>query len=489
MNIAKNKKIDYASALEIVFILALLSLVLKQYLSYGVVSDPDPEGYVSYATYLIHNWALPEEHRRLPGYPLFLVIVDAIGPYEILLDAYWAQFFLTGSLVAAMWWYVRRSYGVWVGLVFIGLFAIPNNFFVYFSTIGMSELLRQVFLTIHFFLILRYLDVLIPILNYRRILLFTVNGAVTYLIHPGSQGIIYIFVLSLAASALVYGYFGKRRPDHVFNKMLLLKLVIVVLAMAVVVAVCKQLADRGNSSFYENWSGWRVAMCLPPASDNQLSEKIESAKSEISRRLGYPIEYARPNIFPELGVTPIYERPPFGATREEWRQEKIARLHARPVQYLGCMFREILYRHYDVINHYSPLMPDNTFYKPAYRPMDSSPASQVFRVTGIDLVEIDANAKWQETLGPLAQAIVKVVIFYGLLAIGLVEAAKKTPILAIAIPLTAVGWSLAIVTLVSLEPRYLLPFAPFIHLAQALAIVMIAKHLLGFLLSRLRWRS
>lgn len=469
--------------------LALLFLVLKQYLSYDVVSDPDPEGYVSYATHLVQNWTLPEEHRRLPGYPFFLVLVDALGPNGMLLDAYWAQFVLTAILVFVMWWYARKTYGVWVGLAFVGLFAIPNNFFVYFSTVAMSDLLRQVFLTIHFFLVMRYLDDRLPILDYWRLLLLSINGAVTYLIHPGSQGIIYIFVFFLAASALVYGYAGKRKPDHVFSRALAIKLVVVVLALAVVVAVCKQWADRGNSLFYENWSGWRVAMCLPPASHNQLSEKIESAKNEISHRLGYPIEYARPNIFPELGATPIYETPPFGATREEWKQEKTARLYAHPVQYLGCMFREILYRHYDVINHYSPLMPDNAFYKPAYRPMDSSPASQVFRVTGIDLVQIDANANWREILGPLAQAIVKIVVFYGLLAIGLAVAAKRTPILTIAIPLTAIGWSLAIVTLVSLEPRYLLPFAPFIHLAQALAIVTIVKHLLGFLLARLGWRS
>lgn len=475
MIIKKFTNSKYALGLEFLLLFGLLFFVLKQYLHYDVVADPDPEGYVSYANYLMENWSLPAEHRRLPGYPLFLVLVDAIGPYGMLLDAYWAQFVLTGLLVTAMWWFVRKSYGAWAGLVFVSMFAVANNFFIYFSTVAMSDLLRQVFLTIHFFLIIRYFDSRTPVLGYRFVALFAINGALTYLIHPGSQGIIYLFVFFLVAGTWVFGVIKQKMVDYDFNNALIIKALIATAAFAMTVAVCKQVADRGSESFYENWSGWRIAMCLPSADHSELAEKIEFAKSEISQRIGYPIQYARPNVFPELGSTPIYEAPPFGATREEWSQEKWSRLSAYPGQYIGCMLREVLYRHYDIVSHYFPFSPDNTFYKPAYRPMDSSPASLVFRATGIDLVAFTSTAKWPELWSPLALAFAKIVTFYGLLGIGIREAAKRTPVLATAIPLTVIAWSFSIVTLVSLEPRYLLPFSPFFYLAYALAIVAIFR--------------
>lgn len=469
---------------EAAVVLGILAFIVFRYLSYDLVKDPDPEGYVSYANFILDNWSLPSEHRRLPGYPFFLAIIDSIGPFGTIADVYWTQCLLMIALIIGLWWKIRKEFGKFVSAIFLGVFTLPNNYFVYFSTFPMSDLLRQFFLVIHFFLVLKYLKVESRVFDYKIFSLLAINGAVVYAIHPGTKGIFLIFLLCIGIVLAILKFTKPASAgDHQPNEdrgLMVAKLSIAGGLFVMTSVICQAALDRGSSAFYQNWSGWRVAMCLPPASSGTLSDQIESAKSKISERIGYPIEYERPNVFPEMGGANIASTPPFGATSEAWLAEKNARLRAYPTEYIGCMARELLYRHYDIVTHYTPWKTDNTLIKSKYRIIDDSPASWIFRTTGIDILELGPASSWDEAKTPFLLAIANIFLFYILILIGLWQAASKYRLLTASLLLTAIAWSASVVTMFSLEPRYLLPFAPLVYLLQALAISSLVRKTYGF---------
>ena len=116
----------------------LAVLLVMQLLAYPVTEDPDPDGYVTYARHLQSTWSLLD-HRRLPGYPFFLAVVDSIGPSMMHVDVYWGQVGLYLLWVAALWFWIRRLVGPLVALVFLALLAAPS-FYTHSATVMLADL-------------------------------------------------------------------------------------------------------------------------------------------------------------------------------------------------------------------------------------------------------------------------------------------------------------------------------------------------------------
>jgi hypothetical protein len=459
---------------EILLVTVLFLLVIRQLLSFPVTADPDPDGYVSYAQYVQTFGRLPVGHRRLPGYPLFITLVDRIGPGDAHHDVYWAQFGLAIAFVLTLWVIVRRYFGRIIGLIFLALYAAPN-FQLFYSVIMLADFGQQVLWLLYLTVLLTYLQPNRKISHIPLLMLLAGLTFVSFVIHPGSR---YISIFFLGSILALYGLhrlgFIPQGRLIVFNRQLWQKVgLALLLVIFITVGVERSPMGIGMHHFHRNWIAWRLCLCLPPATSTPLNQEIEAFKDRASAKLGYRVEYEAPNVLGDDQLNSAMLKLGLPSLPSQW--DRVVRY---PWKFLGCGFNELLLRYHAFAKQYFPFMSERRFVTISFLPMTDTPVSKLYRLTGIELQLTTTQDTWLQ-LGPrIAIAILQILIFYGLTVLGIVLLHQRFPILTIALTLTLIPYFGLLMLALPLEPRYLNPFAPFLYLGHAVAIFWLGQQLL-----------
>jgi hypothetical protein len=458
-------------------VLALIGFVVRQLLSFGLTEDPDPDGYVSAARYIQSFGHLPDYHRRLPGYPVFLAIVDWIGPGNMHHDVYWAQLGLSLGLVVVMWWVVRHYFGNATALVFLALLAAPN-FLMRYSVVMLADFVMQLLWLAYLACVLLYYRQSVKTLSY-FLLGLTLLTVVIYLVHPGSKYLLSFFLVS----ALGVSWFCRHRVDRQrlglfqLNRRLVYKSGLALVLVVLLTSVADHAYGAGRANFHERWLGWRICLCLPPVHQTPLDQDIEAAKAKISAKLGYLVEDATPNLYPETeGIIQISGDPlRLMATPLSDREQQVyaigqERLQHYPLRFLNCAWNEMRLRHYIIAKQFFPFISERRFQTLFLMPQTDSLVSRLYRATGIELAQLPANSSGVKVGVAFSLELVKLLGFYGLTLLGIYRFNQRVPIFPLALVLTFILWFSFLSLAVQLETRYLNPFAPFLYLSHAIAI-------------------
>jgi hypothetical protein len=440
--------------------IGLSALLVLQLLSYPPTDDPDPEGYVSYATYLQDGWSLPASHWRLPGYPFFLAVVDRVGPGTMHGDVYWAQFGLYLVWIALLWFAIRSRLGPLVAFCFLAIVAWPA-YLTRHSLLMLADFLASITIAVAAFALYgivraRTVRSAVPWLT-----AFGVLGMVTYLLHPSARIMLVILIAAMALAAVVY----RGRAAIGLAPRLGMALVVLV----VVTGAAAAWADRGSGrySFYAMIESSLV--CLPPVSDTATDRRIEEAKAALSARLGYPAQHATPMNYPELEF--LGNEVPREELDALWRQ----RLMAQPLVQARCGANQLLWRWHIVMRQFAPFDPTLRLATLAYLPETGSPRSTLYRTTGLELWDAPDSVTWEDLTSRLTDEIVRMLRTVVLIVVGTVALVRRFREPALAVVIATVVWAVVVGTTLALEARYLVASLPGIYLAEAMAMAMLVR--------------
>jgi hypothetical protein len=485
----------YLKWFEALLIMFLFSMLFAQLASNPLTTDPDPDGYFSYARYLEQHWRLPEHHVRMPGYPLFLAIVDVIGAGDLPHDAFIAQAAASFALVVGLWWFVRRSFGPVVALAFLLLYAMPN-YSVFLSTVGLADFLFQAL----------WLAFLVAGLNFifaarHAALKFFALVFITFLayaVHPGTLYLGLFLALSSVCAIWLSTRFRNPVQRCTNSRAALTKCALVFLCVITVAKVSDVFFDRGKTEYLMGWLGWRLVVYLPPSSNTELDRRIEHIKQRVTARLGYPVQYESPITHPEfldlydvstpkghLSLAEV-ERDP--SLRQDirfyhwslpvgWHELAMGRLINRPLVYAASVINVLRWHQHIIVKQFFPFCSEKRLVTTQYLPLIDSPASKLFRLTGIELRE-QLHAPARKILAPAILAAIQILTFYGLTIFGAVLLARRYALFVMAIAGCLCMWICFICLSNPPEPRYINIFAPMLVMAHAAALVAIAAVLL-----------
>jgi hypothetical protein len=243
------------------------------------------------------------------------------------------------------------------------------------------------------------------------------------------------------------------------------RIIILLLVLVGLTTAAAAVVDRGSGTFYKEYFGSRVALCVPPATDMPQELGIEQVKDKISARLGYRVEYEVNVFFPEMSaVSPI--------PAEIWTH----RLAAHPWAFVRCSLRELFLRHDIIVKEFFPFASERRFATLAYLPITDTPRSNLFRTTGIELRGVPDSTPASGIWWRAAAEVLRLLTFWGVMAIGLWQLLARDIEITLALVLAAVTWAVFIVFAgLPFEPRQLNPFAVFVYLVQAVALVHVAE--------------
>src|SRR5690242_10616512 len=108
MEFARKPQEHIAAAVEVALVAVLVIVLALQLVGYPASDESDPEGYVSYATYLNETGKLQPDSPRLPGYPAFLALVSKLTGPPLGLRVYWVQSVLLVAAALIGWGVTRR---------------------------------------------------------------------------------------------------------------------------------------------------------------------------------------------------------------------------------------------------------------------------------------------------------------------------------------------------------------------------------------------
>jgi hypothetical protein len=450
---------------EVVVWIVLALLLVLQLLSYDVIRDPDPDGYVTYANHLKETWSLMN-HRRLPGYPLFLAVVDSIGPATMHIDAYRAQFGLYLGWAAVLWLWARRLMGPLVGLVFLTILATPS-----FLTRGAVVMVADFLASVTFALTALVLYRAIRAPTRGRFAawlgLLVLLAALAFVLHPSTRPMLAVLIGCLGLAAAVY-----REPPC------LARLALALAAIAVSTSAVSAVADRGSGQFILSSATTWALVCLPPVADTEEDRTVEAAKRALADRLGYPAERAIPQYYPEFApilAIPDARQQEMAAARH--RAMALERVLAHPLGLPGCGAQQAFWRFPILAKQYAPFLADWRFVIPSYPPENGSPRSTLFRTYGIEVTGVPEAATWDELWWPAVGEVARFVWFLVTACIGAASLVRRFRAPALAVLLAIVAWGCIFGLTLVLDSRYFLAFSPGIYLAEAVGVVAIAKRL------------
>jgi hypothetical protein len=450
---------------EVVVWTVLAVLLVVQLLGYDVIKDPDPDGYVTYASHLKETWSLMD-HRRLPGYPLFLVVVDSIGPSTMHIDAYRAQFGLYLGWAALLWLWARRLMGPLVGLVFLAILATPS-----FLTRGAVVMVADFLACVTFALSALVLYRAIKAPTRRRsaawLGLLTLLAALAFVLHPSTRPMLAVLIGCLGFAAVVY-----REPIR------LARLALALAMIAASTSAVSAVADRGSGQFILSSATMWVLVCLPPVADTEEDRAVEATKRSLADRLGHPAEHAIPQYYPEfaplLAIPDARQQAMADARHQEMALE---RLLARPLGLPGCGAQQAFWRFPILAKQYAPFVADWRFVILSYPPENGTPRSTLFRTYGIEVTGVPDTASWDELWWPAVGEVVRIAWFLVTAGIGAASLVHRFRAPAFAALLAIVAWGCIFGLTLVLDSRYFLAFSPGIYLAEAVGIVAITKRL------------
>lgn len=431
--------------------------------TFGYPSFPDrshdlgeDDGYPYYARHLDEAGTLIPEFRRLPGYPLFLVAASHLAGSHYSKAGQELQGVLSLVLLAALWLPVRRTFGPLVTVLLALMLATPN-LWIRMTAFPFPDFLSAVLWGAFALLALRWAGGGSWRAQAIRGAGLIALAAAMILLKAGLSILVTIFGVGLVAAHLVV------RRTWSGAAALAMRAAVLVGACVAVQAVIVGICGSGSLVFYRNAMHARIATYLPPASDTEAERIVERAKAEIAAREGQAMEDE--NFTNTLAVA----QP---AVEAVWRD----RLRARPFAYLGVMLEEVRRKHYFVAASFTPFAADTTPNLARIPRRDDSPASRLYRRTGLYLPGVGLSA-WA-TSTAVAEGALRLAVFWVPLVAGLVALIRRWPIPTLTALVTLAGYTAALAFGIFIDGRYLLPFAPLIYVAQALGLATLVTMLL-----------
>lgn len=244
------------------------------------------------------------EHRRPPGYPFLLAWVDRVGPGTMHEDALQFHRGIIFLFVAAAVLWVQTFFGHLVAILFASIFAIGSNYFVWISSLMMSDL----FLSLCFFgyiwtvwnlyinksafwrllllsSVLIFLGQALHSSFWTRACIFIGSVALTKLIQSRSISAKNIFPIAKKTSALILIGGIATFSSHAL------------LSINTPTSNYVNLSnwDKSQKNFISYWITISQLASLPaPKQPTELNLKIEEGKAKVSQTLRYKFRSSSP---------------------------------------------------------------------------------------------------------------------------------------------------------------------------------------------------
>jgi hypothetical protein len=464
---------ERAAAVVEGMLVAFLTIVLAlQLFGYPATDDPDPDGYVSYAHHLISTGKLLPDSPRLPGYPALLALVSKIGGEPLGLRIYWVQLVLYVAAALIAWRVVRHQLGPLAALILFGIIAAPSYLsrmsVVMLPDVPYALLWLPIFLGVAVWALADDPPGDWMMLNPLALGLFALQA-----MNPATTTLAILFV-----PCLIVAIFLTRGPEREYGVRFrwgvgaALSRVGAFLAVVLLVAVgSDRLLDTGAREHSFDRLAYRAVVALPPAENTPADERIEAAKGRFREAEGEPIEQARFGAYRSFALTDEMAREDVEAI---WK----GRVLAHPLQYLGSIVNDLRLTQYlaarQLVPFFANVEPRPLFAEP-FPPDDGSPASTMFRRTGLLVSDQPATADSASLGTETARALLRMVVTWGLLALGVWQLGRLAPVVTIAIGLLGVLYVLTLAATSTVDIRELLPFVPLVYIAQAVGLTWIVE--------------
>jgi hypothetical protein len=462
---------------ESVLVTLLAVLLVLQILDYPVTDDPDPDGYVSYATYLTTTGRLQPDSRRLPGYPTFLALVSEVSSRPLARSVYWVQAGLYVAAVVAAWLVVRRRFGPLTALLALGIVAAPcyvtRMSVVMLPDVPYTILWLPIFLAMGFWVVSDQ-----PPGGWVTLIPLGLGLLVLQAIRPTTTPLALLFVPALIVAILLargsestYGIrFSWGRGAAIRRAGGLLGVVLLV------AVISDRLLDTGARAYNLDVLAYRVAILLPPAAKtpgaySPADVRIEAAKQRFLEIEGQPIEQARFLTYPKFVFYDEIKREDVLAV---WQ----GRLQAHPLLYVGSILDNLRLTHYLIARRLVPFFLDLdhlSLFVEYFPPDDGSPAASLFRRTGLLVLEQQPFPANYPLEVETAWAVLRLVAVWGLTGLGVWQLGRRLPELTIALATLGVLFVVTTAATNTADIRYVLPFVPLVYLAEAIGLVWIVE--------------
>lgn len=474
--------------------LLLLSYVVGQLAdqlhSYGpTLGDPDPDGYISYANALKETWAI-QPHRRLPGYPLIVVLVDSFGIGSIAVKMFWFHLILTVAFVAVTAGLVWRFFGYSVAFVYSMLMAY-NSYFARDAIIMVADLP----LVVAFYMACAIGLAFLKHSNKFRLLyaaLFFAACIISIAIHPSAHMLLQILIF---CACIVFAIRQMRivpSPERIekAKRILMPFFVLSILAFAGKGLVANIFQVNGqqdylhhpdtavsSQNFLKSWIGFRMLLCFPPGQQSDaIDARIEEVKSKVSTRIGYPVEsVVPPGYYKEF--LPLLD----GKSVEVDRWKNRALQH--PLEVFKCAASEFRAKYNILVKNLTPFTGfehDKTWVTHAndYPAKTASPRDDLFWSTGINLLRVlPSDATAQSVASAAKVEVARMILIIALTFGGLMMIGRAFPGVGLVLIGSQLIWVCALPVALPLETRYLMVFFPVIYTGQAIFMVWVLAYI------------
>jgi hypothetical protein len=463
----------------------VLGLLAYQLHSYGpTLGDPDPDGYISYANGLKETLSI-QPHRRLPGYPLIVAVVDSLGSGGIAVKMFWFHLILTIAFVAVTAGFVWHFFGYSVAAVYSALMAY-NSYFARDAIVMIADLpLVVVFYTA----CAVGLAFLVPNNKPKPLFfgaLFFVACAISVAIHPSAHMLVQILIF---CAGVVFSVMQIKAASPLKRFEKVKRIVTPLLFLAILAFTGKELVmntlqfdtkqdylhlpdvSASSRNFLESWIGFRMLLCLPPGQQNDAVDvEIETLKSKVGLRTGYPVEAVVPPGY-YVEFLPLLD----GKTVESRRWKDRGMQH--PLKILRCAASEFRAKYNTLIKNLTPFTDfnhDKSWVTVSYPANTGSPRDELFWTTGINLINVlPADASSISVTRNAKLEATRIVLVIVLTVGGLIMIGHTFPGVGAVFLGTLLIWVGALPVALPLETRYLMTFFPIIYTGQAIFIVYI----------------
>lgn len=471
-------------ALQILLLSVVLGLLAYQLHTYGpTLGDPDPDGYISYANGLKETLSI-QPHRRLPGYPLIVAVVDSLGSGGIAVKMFWFHLVLTVAFVAVTAGFVWHLFGYSVAAVYSVLMAY-NSYFARDAIVMIADLpLVVVFYTA----CALGLAFLVPNNKSRPLFgaLFFVASSISVAIHPSAHMLIQIL---LFCAGVVFSVMQMRAASPLKRFEKFKRVVTPLLFLSVLAFTGKELVmntlqfdskqdylhlpdvSASSRNLLESWIGFRMLLCLPSGQQSDaVDAEIEALKSKIALRTGYPVEaVVPPGYYAEF--LPLLD----GKTVESSRWKGRGMQH--PMKILQCAASEFRAKYNTLIKNLTPFTDfnhDKSWVTVNYPANTGSPRDELFWTTGINLINtLPADASSMSVTRDAKIEVTRIVLVIVLTFGGVIMIGNVFPGVGAVFLGTLLIWVGVLPVALPLETRYLMTFFPIIYTGQAIFIVCI----------------
>lgn len=460
-----------ARPIEAVVVALLTALLLAQLLAYPATGDPDPDGYVSYARGLLDTGRLPPS-GRLPGYPLVLALLLQTAGDPLAEAVYRAQLTAYVAFALGLWAFTRVRFGRLPALGLLGILAAPS-YVARMAVIMLPDVPYSILMAPYLVAVGWWALADRPVGGWRWLPILAAAAFALQTIRATTFALLGLFAVTLVVGWAIGQRFGG--GDRLAACRVVLARAGAVLAVALVVAlVSDRFLDTGARRQNAEILAYRVISRLPAATDSEAERRVEAARRRFPIEEGEEIEDARFGTYANLNLMAAVHPADAEAV---WRD----RLAAHPLRYLASIVDEVRLGHHLLARVALPYFYDVERYSlflARYPRNDGSPEGRLFRATGLIVADGRPPAGRFPFEVATATVVLELGLIWGLLWLGIAGAWSRYGALASSLVLLLGAFVVAVATTNTVDPRYLLPFAPLVHLGQALGAAAIARALI-----------